>query len=450
MTMDLIKILCLRFKYKFMPSEAQEFWAQELLEGQGLGAKIGQVLGQGKTSKLPKTSLSPKQAKEIFKQRFSVEIEISNEVFAASMGQVFFVKIRGKDYALKILHPGIKEKIKKEISNILILGGYFSWAKGFKFDKDIFRQFLTETFEEETDLKRESQFQKKFAQIYRKNKEIKIPEVETIFSDETFLCQESVHSILARDLSVISGFHILDFYFDSLLNHGLLHGDLNDRNWGINESGQTVVYDFGCTQMVSERKTEGLKKLIMNTDIINGFKEFGIRLETTHFKGLEQELRDTLFLPLFHHPIHPDFSLSTVAQKKFGDSIKQLREHTDPWVLLMMRSFFSIIRLYQYKKKEIPIQEIILPYLITKETTIKSTQIKIEVTEGTKQVIFMSLPMTALENLEGLMPENVVVKIKDEGINIDQIIEKVRSSDFFAQDLFKLSIDERSYRVWIE
>ena len=233
MIKTILKIPYLRLKYRFLPNEAQAFWAEELLESQGLGAKLGQVLTQGKTTRLPKSTISPAEAQKLFEKSFGVSCKVSGEVFAASMGQVFFAEVDGREVALKILHPDMRTKISSEIDNILLLGGYFSKVKNFRFDKDVFRRFLQEVFEEETDLKREALYQEKFANIFRDYGRIKVPEVIKEFSNESILTQETVRCDLARDLSTIPSFDIFQFFFESLFQHGILHGDLNDRNWGI-------------------------------------------------------------------------------------------------------------------------------------------------------------------------------------------------------------------------
>jgi predicted unusual protein kinase regulating ubiquinone biosynthesis (AarF/ABC1/UbiB family) len=450
MISTLLKIPFLKLKYKFLPNSGQKFWAQELLNSQGLNAKIGQVLAQGKNSELPKSTISKISAKKMFEKEFQKDINFTGEVYAASMGQVFYVSIEDSPYAIKILHPGIRDQIKKEIDNILILGKHFAKSKRFQFDQSVFRRFLTEVFEEETNLKREGDFQKHFFRIFQNDKNIKIPNVIGSFSNETILCQELVPSTLARDLTRFDQFFIFDFFFDSLLTHGLLPGDLNDRNWGIAEDGSVVVYDFGCSQIVSERRVNGFKKLLSNKDVVNGFKEFGVRLEATFFKGKEQQLRDDLFDPLLRRPIDPDWSLSRELQDKYQEKIKELREFTDPWVLLMMRSLFSIIKIYQSKRISIPLGDIIEPYLSIKDNDMTSTEIKIEVLENEKQVVSMILPISAIDNLEGLMPEKVLSRIQDSDINFKQIIANVKLSHFSPQDLFSLQIENRSYKVWID
>jgi hypothetical protein len=116
----------------------------------------------------------------------------------------------------------------------------------------------------------------------------------------------------------------------------------------------------------------------------------------------------------------------------------------------MMRSLFSLIRIYQTKGIPVPLQKIIQPYLKLKDENMSASNIKIEVTENNKQIVYMILPITSLDNLQDLMPEKVTNKVLEDGLNINSIIQKVKDTDFLPQDLFCLQIVERKYHVWID
>lgn len=449
MLSTILKIPLLRLKYRFFPNSGQKFWQQELLNSQGLSAKIGQVLTQGKQTEMPKASIKKAKAEKLFYDHFKTEIKFSDEALAASIGQVFLGRVEDKAVAVKILHPNIKKTIKNEINNVLLLGKYYGKLKGFEFKSNIFEIFLREVFEQETDLEREADFQEKFYRIFSESQTITIPAVYRNYSNKDLLTQDNKTCVLARDLNEIENFHIFNFFFEALFNHGILHGDLNDRNWGINDRDQVVVYDYGCSHIISSRRINGLLKLIKNEDLVNAFKEFGVRLEATYFKGKEQDLRDGLFAPLFDHFIAPDLAYSENLKNKFGDEIKKLREFSDPWVLLLMRSLFSLIRVYQDRKISIPLNTLLIPYLESKVNSMSSTQIHIQVTEGNQEVVSLRLPMTALENLSDLMPDKVAQRIHEQGLDLAKISENVVASGFKPQDLFKMEMNNRSYRVWI-
>lgn len=389
----------------------RSFLKNKLLHSYGLPAKLGQIFSQGSVSADPEASITHQEAQAIL-ARHGLNAEIDETIFTASMGQVFKTKIYNTTYAVKILHPGIREKIQKEIEQALVMGSLFAKTKNFQFDKDVFRRFLNETFSEETDLIREARFQNNFRE---KLPHVLIPEVIKV--NEEILVQEFVESTLARDMDHIPDFAVIEFFFEALLKHGLLHGDLNDRNWGY-QNGKLVVYDFGCSQIISERRRNGLIKLLLNQDLPNAFKEFGIRLEATSYKGKEQELRDSMFLP----PYHMD---------------KSLREYCDPWILLLLRSLYSIKM--ACKNQEIPFEKILKPFLQLKVKAPHS-DIRIEVTENLKQIVSLTLPIAEINNLPFLIPNHVLEKIEAQGLDVKDLLEKKEG----------IVLGNRSYKIWTE
>lgn len=390
------------------------FIKSQLLQSYGLPAKLGQIFAQGSATSAPLPTLTVEEAKELLKKHLKIVAELSPEIHTASMGQVFKANINNQVCAVKILHPGIKEKTRKEIEHALTLGMLYSKTKGFQFNKNLFQRFLTEVFEEETELLREGQFQNSFR---TKFPHVIIPEV--LKASEHILLQEYVEATLACDLEKIPDFAAIEFFFEALLRHGLLHGDMNDRNWGY-QNGKLVVYDFGCSQIVSDRRRNGLIKLLLNQDLENAFREFGIRLEATSFKGKEQELRDSLFRP----PYRMD---------------KSLREFCDPWILLLLRSFYSLQKIYQSRGHEIPLEKVLAPFLVLKER-IPHSEIKVLVLENQKEVVSLTLPISELPNLEHLIPERVLEKIRAQGLTI-----KKQEGIILDLNLF-----DRSYKVWTE
>lgn len=397
-----------------------------LFTSQGLTAKVGQILAQGSSSHRSSPSLTHSEALSILKSEFQIEPTLEEKIFAASMGQVFIMNYEGKRYAVKILHPGIREKIEKEIEQFLVLGAVYAKTSGFDFQKEVFRRFLNGVFTEETDLIREADFQKSFKKHFP---EI-VPEVIPDFSNSNVLTQEYREG----NLDHIPDFAIFDFFFRSLFEFGLLHGDLNDRNWGY-ENGKLVVYDYGCSQIISGRRRNGLRKLFMNVDVASAFREAGIRLDATVFKGREQELRNALF------DFREDYSVN--LQNKFGDSIKTLREYADPWLLLFMRSFFSIIKAYQARKIEIPMEQILSPHLKKSENG-RPELLKIEVMEEGKQIVYLTYPLSEIKDLPNLIPPKVIEKFD---------VQKVIAEALMKEEpnlLLDLALEKRTYKIWTE
>lgn len=192
-----------------------------------------------------------------------------------------------------------------------------------------------------------------------------------------------------------------------------------------------------------------MKKLILNRDVPQAFREFGVRLEATWFKGREQELRDVLFAPLSMSALKPDWSYTQTLEAAFGEKTKILREFTDPWVLLMLRSLFSLLRAYQSRRISVPLRDLIAPHLSIKNDPEKKVLIHIEITEDGRQSFYLTLPFSSLRTLEQSIPGKVVALMEEQGVSLRECITRALERGPVEQGLIDLVILGRRHRVWI-
>ena len=438
----------------FFPSTAQQFWGQALLDANGLNAKVGQIFAQGggEGQNLPKATLSVFEAKSLFVDSFGHDdIYLNPLVLSASMGQVFHAHVKGEELALKILHPGIKQKLEKEIQSLLLVAKYFAKNKGFHFDAKVFERFLKDMFEKETDLEREKNNQTVMYEHFKYHSEILLPQVIDQYSNHLILSQRWLDVTLARDLKKIEEFTVLEFFFEALLKHGYLHADLNDRNWGKTSNAKTAIFDFGSVEYLSPRRRNALINLFNGRGELEVFQAFGIKLELTSLSSRSQELRDALF-SLFDQSPNLDLQ-KNYAQKlraQFGKNIQELRECTDPWILMFMRSLFSVIQTYNRMEIAIPFKQIILPYLKSTQELGMKTQLKVEVREAGEMKVFLTLPCDVLNRIHDYLPSNAMEKIKQKNIQLEQLIQKAKDENYAAQSILELVIDNKSYKIWLE
>lgn len=79
-----------------------------------------------------------------------------------------------------------------------------------------------------------------------------------------------------------------------------------------------------------------------------------------------------------------------------------------------------------------------------------SRHLKILVTEEGRMVVSLELPARSVEMLGLLVPAKAKAKMEAKGMNFDQLVDRVKATDYAPQTLFEAQADTRSYKVWLE
>ena len=111
-----------------------------------------------------------------------------------------------------------------------------------------------------------------------------------------------------------------------------------------------------------------------------------------------------------------------------------------PWFLLFIRGltgWIHALKTLQPSNNQ-PIDEIE-----------SNTKLFIRITENNKEIAYMEFPSRSVIDLEALMPDQALDNIKNSGIVLAPIIQKVIQSQFAAQVLFEAKTSHRVYKVWL-
>lgn len=65
-------------------------------------------------------------------------------------------------------------------------------------------------------------------------------------------------------------------------------------------------------------------------------------------------------------------------------------------------------------------------------------------------VVDLSLPRRSVDELEELIPEETLVQVKQQKIDLAAIKRQVQLSGYIPQQLFHLQNERRNYRIWLE
>lgn len=233
-----------------------------------------QLLGQLRTTSEP-------VAERAWREVFVAELgRTPEEVFddfdpepiaAASIGQVHRAVHHGREVCVKIQYPGIAEATRGDLENVEVV---VSIMRGLMPNVDT-RQMIEDfrvRLAEECDYRTEASYQARFADIYRGDPMLQVPEVVPELCTERVLTTrrvrgESLEAFVAsatnreRDEA---GRALFRFAFGTLLSNGLFHADPHPGNllFRADGTGRLCVLDYGCVQPIDPAAREDLAALL--------------------------------------------------------------------------------------------------------------------------------------------------------------------------------------------
>jgi predicted unusual protein kinase regulating ubiquinone biosynthesis (AarF/ABC1/UbiB family) len=212
--------------------------------------------------------------REIFS--FFSEIPIA----AASIGQVHAARLAGpageRELVVKVQYPGVAEAIEADLANGALLSLMASllqrilgpWAPGA--DVRAIVEEVRDRVGEELDYRIEAANQQEFADLYREDVVIGVPEVVHELSTAKVLTMEYVDAM--RWAAAIEqpkvlrdqwGRTIARFVWGSLYGHRLFNADPHPGNYLFHEDGTVTFLDFGCVKRFTAERVASLRELML-------------------------------------------------------------------------------------------------------------------------------------------------------------------------------------------
>jgi predicted unusual protein kinase regulating ubiquinone biosynthesis (AarF/ABC1/UbiB family) len=174
-------------------------------------------------------------------------------IAAASIGQVYRATLKedGRDVAVKVQYPGIKDVVRADMQNMgLVLKLMSRLAPGM--DSREIADELRERIGEELDYELEASNHRALARQYRRHPFIVVPEVVTELCSERVIVTEFVegrrfHEVLTDSDEDRSrwGEILFRFYVNGPYRHRLLNGDPHPGNSLFMPDGRVAFLDFG-------------------------------------------------------------------------------------------------------------------------------------------------------------------------------------------------------------
>ena len=240
-----------------------------------------------------------------------------------------------------------------------------------------------------------------------------------------------------------------------------------------------VFYDFGSTLQPDPEKMEALRQLIQayqqgarispfDVLVFLGFHPTRLGYIADRLPALCAKLFDP-FISQGAFSIR-DWDLEGHFNRILGDDKWWFRTAGPPWFLMLMRAVQGLTRTLDHLEAALPFGfffrqiagspvpgagAITIPdsgHLLPKPppmSTDCARWLRVRVTEGKRQVVWLEMPARAVDELETVIPEDVRQKIGPD-YDLAAIRSRAQASGYQPAELFTARAGDRFYRVWLE
>lgn len=438
----------------------------------GIPAKAGQFLAMrnGLEYRLPaRAQLSEAEVRAILREQspaFADALErLSPEAKVASLSQVHEGWLRdGRRVAVKVQLPGLRESLREQLWGSLGALKKYGPSGAQALDLQELGAYLEASLVAELDYEHEAKQQQEFAAQYKDEKWLRIPEVLLPLSTGTVLVQEFVETVPRRSLleaplgerTRVSGL-LLDLALTGIFKTGWVQADLHPGNWGVHPStGQLVLFDFGAVLRIDPEKRRALRRLVAlggktdstELEAFSVFADLGFDpILLGQLQGRLRSLASVIGSPFARQGAWSasDWSFSERMAEILEKDKWAFRGAGPPWFFELMRACAGLVE--NLRQLHAPVELRAPP---VDPDTAAASCLKVSVTEGSSEVVYLEFPARAAGALEDLMSDEVQRKVEALGYSIEAMSRAASSSGFMAQELCNANLGSRNYRIWLE
>lgn len=359
-----------------------------LKELKGSALKVAQMLSMEKNllpqSYVDKFSLSqfsvpPLSAplvRKTFKNYFNAYPEnlfdefSPNSINAASIGQVHKAKKDGKELAVKIQYPGIRESISTDIALVKPIAVRMFNLQG---TSDEYFKEVEDKLTEETDYKLELQQSEVTRKECERIENLKFPSYYPELSSDRIITMDWMHGIhlsefcnqeTSQEKREKVGQTLWNFYMFQIHQLKKFHADPHPGNFLVDEEANLIAIDFGCMKQIPESFYKPYFE-VSSPEVLNNPDLFTKKLyELEILKPTDSPTEIKFFTQMFHElltvftkPIHkeafdfsdPTFSneIAVLSDKFANDKVlrKMNGNRGSKHFIYVNRTFFGLYNL---------------------------------------------------------------------------------------------------------
>ncbi|MGC9062601.1 ABC1 kinase family protein [Calditerrivibrio sp.] len=289
---------------------------------------------------LPFDQIKPIIEDSIKKPIETIFLEIDpTPIASASIAQVHrAVLIDGRDVAIKIKRPNIKEIINQDITIMHFFSNiaekYIQEARQIQLKKIV--DELSEQITKELNFELEIFYIKKFKDFFKDNYHLLFPDVIEEYSNNEIIVMNMITGTRIDNIEVLRHKNLnlkeiakngVNFYMKQVFEFGFFHADPHPGNLLITDDGKIAVLDFGIIGKVDSMLLEHLSSIfvcLIKLDIdglVSELIEFKIINEESDIRKIKLDLMD-IIMPVYGKNIGDIDSV-----KMFHDIIKIGRKY---------------------------------------------------------------------------------------------------------------------------
>jgi len=282
-------------------------------------------------------------------------------VASASVAQVHFAVLKsGAAVAVKVLRPGMKRRISRDIELMRAIAGWSEriWEDSRRLRlRDVIDEF-DKSLQDELDLMREAANCSQFKRNFADSPLLLIPEVYWEYCSSNVMVMERVRGIpVSRtDRLVAEGLDLkklaqngVEVFLTQVFRDGFFHADMHPGNIFISAEvetyGRYVVIDFGIVGTLSNFDKAYLAENILAffrhdyRRVAEAHIESGWAPRNTRVEELEAAVR-TCCEPIFDKPLK-DFSLGQLLMRLFQTS-RRFNIEIQPQLVMLQKTMLNI------------------------------------------------------------------------------------------------------------
>jgi len=488
------------FKLRFSKSEegkqkVELELAQKLGKGRGLLMKVGQIMAgmndEHALQQLTQTvqpwqfeKMKSRLSQAWGKNLYDVVKCMDESHAAASLGQVHrAVLSSGETVAIKMQYPDIEKAVQTELklAGMMPSGGP---VKRWDFNLSAYKDTLKTNMQQELDYLHEMKAQQRFGQQLDVQG-LSVPKVFPELCHSCVLVQEWVEGERLAQAAAWSHLErlsaakiLMQTMFQSLFQHGLVHGDPHPGNYFFQKVEQGVLVhllDYGCMIEVAKKQRMALLQLIltsrgeMSIDPLEGFVAVGF--DALKLQAIEKKLpalMQIIFRPfVLQRPLNlADWHPAEEVDSLLGQQKWLFRAAGPADLFLLMRVFQGLVlqlktlhvllpwwpilqqsldkKFLDKVKDENIVRRVVLPSF---QGTATSLHVCIE--QPNKADIYFELPAASALDLESLMPCSAYDVMQAQAIDIPAIANRLQHEGLHPSTLIDMKDGDKRYHIYL-